>query len=92
MGWYSWESEEKFNVWHNVVCLSMGIPYPNSNLATGEIDLSATWTTAYTSLVKVSPNDYRAFVDEDVAINNPNSLGILCDESPQDLLPPETEI
>lgn len=79
MGWRSWESETKFNEWHNAVCANLGIPYPNRNSATGEIDESATWTTAYTSFVQVSSNDYRAFVDEEVAINNPNGLGILCE-------------
>lgn len=80
MSWYSWKSQEEFNEWHSAVCTNLGIPYPNRNSATGEIDESATWTIAYTSLVQVSLNDYRAFVEEGVATNNSNGLGTLCEQ------------
>ena len=47
--WYEWESIKDFNSWHDALCVSLGYPLDSYNQATGEIDLEATKTTAYTS-------------------------------------------
>ena len=82
MSWYSWKSRGEFNEWHSAVCTNLGIHYPNRNSATGEIDESATWTTEYTTLFKLSNSEYVAFVDEDIATQNNENLGLLCDGNP----------
>lgn len=77
--WYLWPTLEAFDAWHDSVCASLGIPHPNRNVATGEIDLDAEWTTAYTGVVEIAPDDWRAFVEPDVAATHPDGLGVPCD-------------
>ena len=72
---YRWPSLAAFDAWHNTVCTALGIPYPNRNVATGEVDEDAQWTTAYTSVVEVAPDDWRALVDAEVAADFPTGLG-----------------
>jgi hypothetical protein len=55
--WYEWDSVEQFNTWHDALCVSLGYPLDSYNQATGEIDLEATKTAAYTSV---------SFVDDKV--------------------------
>lgn len=84
---YSWPSSEAFADWHDGVCRSLGIPHPNHNAATGVIDLNAQWTTAYTEAVEVASDDWRAFVEDDVAASHPIGLGVPCDPPPAPDLP-----
>lgn len=79
---YFWLSFDSFNIWHESAKSALGIPYPGRNVATGEIDESAQWTTAYTEPVVVTENDVRAFVEESVAILVPDGLGIPSDPPP----------
>jgi hypothetical protein len=72
---YSWLSIDSFNTWHDDACVALGIPHPNHNAATGEIDENAQWTTAYTDPIEVSDNDIRAYVESNVAELVPNGLG-----------------
>jgi hypothetical protein len=74
---YRWPDVQAFNAWHDSACAALGIPYPNRNAATGEIDDDAQWTTAYTQ--PVVGEDVRAVVEPDVAALVPVGLGVPCD-------------
>jgi hypothetical protein len=65
--YYRWTSLTAFTDWHNAICAELGIPHPNRNAATGEIDENAQWTTAYTEPIIVSDDDVRAVVEDHVA-------------------------
>ena len=80
--WYSWLTVGAFDAWHTATCTLLGIPHPGRNAATGEIDESAQWTTAYTTAVEVTPTDWRAVVEPDIAALNPDGLGTPCDPPP----------
>jgi len=72
---YKWESDEAFEAWHSVVKEALGIPYPNKNSKTGEIDENATWTTAYTAL-RTDDNGVKfAKVEEEIAQQFSEGLG-----------------
>ena len=51
--WYEWESLESFNAWHDALCLTLGYPIYSINQQTGEIDLDAQPTVAYTLAYEV---------------------------------------
>jgi hypothetical protein len=72
---YSWESEEAFDLWHNEVMSSLGIPHPNKNSETGELDQDATWTTAYTNLNISEDNVLYAKVEDEIAQQFSENLG-----------------
>jgi hypothetical protein len=72
---YSWSSLDAFNSWHALAMLALGIPHPNHNAATGEIDESAQWTTAYTDPIVVADDDVRGYVEQSVADLVPDGLG-----------------
>jgi hypothetical protein len=80
--YYRWNSHTDFAAWHDTVCVARGIPHPNRNVATGEIDYDAQWTTAYTEAVEVAVNDWRAFVEDDIATQFPEGLGTPSDPPP----------
>lgn len=79
---HRWTSRTDFDVWHDAVCVALGIPHPNRNAATGEVDPYAQWTTAYTNPVEVAPDDWRAFVEDNIAAAHPDGLGAPCDPPP----------
>lgn len=72
---YKWNSLELFESWHESAKTALGIPFPGRNMATGEIDESAQWTTSYTDAIIVSVDDVRAFVSDQVANLVPDGLG-----------------
>lgn len=72
---YSWPSLDSFNAWHDSAKSALGIPYAGRNAATGEIDESAQWTTAYTEPTVVAEGDVRAYVEDHVASLIPDGLG-----------------
>lgn len=74
--WYSWNSLDSFEIWHNEVKNILGIPYPNRNSATNEIDESAQWTVSYTDPMVITSSDIRAYVEEHIAILVSKHLGI----------------
>lgn len=80
--WYSWQTVGAFDAWHATVCAALGIPHPGRNAATGEIDDDAQWTTAYTSVTEVAADDWRAVVEDDIAADYPDGLGVPCDPPP----------
>lgn len=79
---YSWLSLDAFNAWHADACVALGIPHPNRNAATGEIDENAQWTTAYTEAVLVAEDDVRAYVEQYVADLVPDGLGVPSEPPP----------
>jgi hypothetical protein len=81
--WHQWPDLEAFNAWHDTACAALGIPRPGRNAATGEVDVDAQWTTAYT--LPVVGEDVRAVVEPDVAALVPVGLGVPCD-------PPEPDV
>lgn len=81
---YRWNSHTDFTAWHNTVCTGLGIPHPNRNTATGVINDDAQWTTAYTEAIEVAADDWRAYVEDDIAAQFPDGLG-----TPSD--PPTTQ-
>jgi hypothetical protein len=85
--WYSWANFAAFTVWHDAVCVGLGIPHPGRNASTGEVDESAQWTTAYTTVVEVAGDDWRAWVKGDVAVTYTDGLG-----APSDPPPPDPEL
>jgi hypothetical protein len=92
MIWRWWPNRAAFDVWHDAVCVALGIPHPNRNVATGEIDPDAQWTTAYTDAVE--QDGVWALVEDDVAALVPDGLG-LPGEGPQvvdgTIVPPEPD-
>ena len=75
--YYKWESVADFENWHTAVKSALGIPYANKNAATGEIDEDSTWTTAYTNLRTDLDGALFAEVEESVANNFVDGLGII---------------
>lgn len=76
--YYLWSSLEDFDAWHAAVCAALGIPHPNRNDATGQIDPDAQWTVAYTYVNEVAPDDWRAFVEDEIASAYSEGLGVPC--------------
>lgn len=79
---YSWLTLDLFNAWHDSAKLALGIPHPNYNAATGEIDENAQWTTAYTDATVVADDDVRAYVENSVASLVPVGLGVPSEPPP----------
>jgi hypothetical protein len=81
--WRRWSDLASFNLWHTAACDALGIPHPGNNAATGNIDQQAQWTTAYTSVIEVGPDDWRAVVKPQVAELVPTGLGAPSDPPPE---------
>ncbi len=77
--WYTWPTFATFTAWHSLAKTELGIPHPGRNAATGEIDPDAQWTTAYTEVVEVAADDWRAVVEDYVVALVPDNLGTPCD-------------
>jgi hypothetical protein len=84
--WYSWLSLQDFNIWHDIICYKMGIPRPGMNFETGEIDQDAQWTTTYTKVLEVGPNDWRAIVEDGAVDLDPDHLGVISESPPVPVL------
>ena len=80
--WRQWLDLPAFTAWHDAACAALGIPHPNRNAASGEIDEQAQWTTAYTEPITVSDGDVRAVVEDHVSALVPYGLGVPCDPPP----------
>lgn len=65
MPWYRFDSEEEFTTWHEEVKQRLGYPLPSRN-SDGEI-VGEPYTTDYTTVIKISDSDWRAFVEENHA-------------------------
>lgn len=72
---YKWESEEAFEAWHSVVKKALGIPHPNRNNKTGDVDINAAWTTEYTRLQTDDNGVLFAKVEDQIAAHLTEGLG-----------------
>lgn len=57
MNWYKFTSLEAFNTWHEALKAELGYPLPSID-QDGNV-IGEPFTTEYTSVVKVSDNDFR---------------------------------
>jgi hypothetical protein len=57
MNWYKFLSLEAFNAWHDALKIELGYPLPSVD-SQGNV-IGDPYTTEYTSVLKVSPNDWR---------------------------------
>ena len=73
--YYSWATTKAFNSWHKAVKTGLGIPHPNYNAKTGELDENASWTTAYTRLREDDNSVKYAKVEDKIAEGFPEGLG-----------------
>jgi hypothetical protein len=80
--WHQWADLQAFTVWHDTACAALGIPHAGFNAATGDLDETAQWTTAYTQPTVVAADDVRAVVEPHVAEVVPEGLGVPCDPPP----------
>ena len=60
--WYSFDSIESFNSWHEALKTELGYPLPSLD-QDGNL-IGEPYSTDYTAAVKVSDNDYRAVVED----------------------------
>ncbi len=79
--WHQWSDLTAFTAWHDAACAALGIPHAGFNAATGELDETAQWTTAYTSPV-TTDTGVLAVVEPDVAALVPDGLGVPSDPPP----------
>jgi hypothetical protein len=80
--WYTWPSEVEFHLWHNNVVQALDLPRIGVNAATGLLDPSAQATTAYTEVTEVADGDWRAPVEQHVASDFADGLGVLSESPP----------
>jgi hypothetical protein len=80
--WYTWATVEAFDAWHEVVKQALELPKPGINAKTGHVDVTATWTTDYTSITEVAEGDYRAMVQESIAEQFSEGLGAISEAPP----------
>jgi len=81
--WYTWPTQEEFNVWHQTVIDGIGLPRVGVNQATGEPQPDKTQTIAYTNIEFVADSDWRAIVEDAVATQFADHLGTLSEAPPQ---------
>lgn len=74
--WYSWPTLSAFDNWHNNVIASLNLPRHGHNAATGEIDTNAQATTSYTVPLQIANDDWRAMVEDEIASNFADGLGL----------------
>jgi hypothetical protein len=63
--WYSFDSIESFNSWHEALKAELGYPLPSID-QDGNL-IGEPYSTDYTSAIKVLDNDYRAIVEDQYA-------------------------
>ena len=74
--WYTWPTLSEFEIWHSNVITGLNLPRLGQNAATGEIDLNAQATTSYTVAIQISNDDWRAMVEDEIASNFADGLGL----------------
>jgi hypothetical protein len=83
MNWFMWTSQAAFNSWHETVITGLNLPRVGLNASSGVPAVDAQWTVRYTDVLEVGEGDWRAFVEEHVALAYPVGLGVVCDPPPQ---------
>lgn len=66
MSWYKWITVADFDAWHDEVKTALNYPIAAVNIEGEPTDAQA--TTDYTAIIEVSDQDYRAWVDDEIAI------------------------
>lgn len=82
MNWYTWLTQADFNDWHQTVITGLHLPKIGVNQATGKPEPTKQLTIAYTSVTEVDVDDWRAPVEENIALLFPEGLGQLSTEPP----------
>lgn len=85
--WFRWTSEAAFNSWHATVVAGLGLPRIGVNALTGLPEPTKQGTTGYTQPTEVESDDWRAFVEPEVAAQFPHGLGVPSDEPQYEGLP-----
>jgi hypothetical protein len=80
--WFTWPTETAFDTWHQTVIDGLELPQIGHNAKTGDPDPEAAWTTAYTTVTEVADGDWRAPVEQHVASDFADGLGVLSESPP----------
>lgn len=80
--WYSWTTKTAFDVWNDLVVANLNLPRVGINQATGEPQPTKTQTVAYTSVIEVASDDWRAMVEQHIAERFADGLGALSSAPP----------
>jgi len=80
--YYTWPTEQAFNLWHTAVIDALGLPRVGHNAATGRPEPDKQQTTAYTTVTEVAADDWRAPVDPNIAAAHPDGLGAVSEPPP----------
>lgn len=80
--WYTWPTQADFDMWHDNVVQTLNLPRIGFNAATGLPDPDAQATTAYTAVTEVAAEDWRAPVEQHVASDFADGLGVLSESPP----------
>lgn len=83
MNWYTWPTQQAFDLWHAQVVAGLDLPRVGHNQATGEPQPAKQGTTAYTDVTEVAVNDWRAPVGEDIAAAYSDGLGTISTAPPE---------
>lgn len=60
--WYTFESEELFNTWHEALKARLGYPIPSIDFK-GNV-IGEPYSTDYAQFIKVDETDYRAYIED----------------------------
>jgi hypothetical protein len=63
--WYTFDSLESFDSWHEALKIALGYPLPSID-SEGNV-IGEPFSTDYTSVIKVTDNDFRAVVEDEYA-------------------------
>ncbi len=63
--WYTFDSLESFDSWHDQLKIALGYPLPSID-SQGNV-IGEPFSTDYTSVIKVTDNDFRAVVEDEYA-------------------------
>ena len=82
MNWYTWPTEQAFDAWHTTVIVGLNMPWIGVDQANGQPQPDKQQTTAYTSVVEVAADDWRAPVADNIAAVYADGLGTPSDPPP----------
>jgi len=60
--WYTFDSEESFNTWHEALKAELGYPIPSIDFE-GNV-IGEPYSTDYAQYIKVNETDYRAYIED----------------------------
>ena len=74
MNWYEWDSQEDFNVWHDLIKTKLNYPLVGHIQATGELNKDAQLTTSYTDVILIQGKWIAAVEDLEAEGLTPTDL------------------